>query len=136
MWLDKSRWIGVAGGFGFFLILILFLIWQNYDFDHRVVNAVESGEPNSEIKILIETESIKMKISAKKQLESRVMNSQYWSKQDLASVEDFNYDRNYYNDQLHQISEYEKFRKDYVDGKISKEDFLDKAPSFKDSIGV
>jgi hypothetical protein len=136
MWLDKSRWIGVAGGFGLFLIFILFLTWQNSDFDHRLVNAVESGKPNSELKIQIENETVKMKISAKKQLESRVLNSQYWSTQDLASVKDFNYDRNYYNDQIHQISEYEKFRKDYVDGKISKNEFLDRSPSFKESIGV
>jgi hypothetical protein len=123
--LKKENFIGIIGGVGFFLI-ILFILNFNSDFDQKLIEGVESGVSADELITRIEKETERERLEAEKRLESHLWDMKYWRQSNLPPEEELKYDIEIYNAQMRFISEYDKVRKQFVKGEISKEEFLAK----------
>jgi hypothetical protein len=132
--LDKGKWVGIAGGVIFFLILLFFFVYINSDFDQELINDMDYGTPPSSLITQIEAKSYEEKLTAKKELESHVTSTSYWSKPGLASTDDFNYDKRNYDISITAINKLQELRKEFVEKKISKDEFIMRAPQYKEYI--
>jgi len=132
--LDRGTSIGLAGGISLFLIIILFLMWQNSDFDQSLINSVESGVAPEKLIPAINSEKEKQEVRVKKNLQSHVLDPGYWSQPNVASEKDFNYYKNRYEEQMQSIVEYQDLRIKFVYGNVSKQEFLEQAKIYKNRV--
>ena len=130
--LDKPKSLGIIGGLIVFIIIILVIVLLNSDFDNQLINSVEAGVPAEKLIPGIEAEREKEISNAKKDLESHIMDPNYWSKPGAASIEDFNYEKNNNKIDLNSINKLEYLRKKYVHRKISKYEFLNQGKIYKE----
>jgi len=122
--LIKGKWVGAIGGLVVFLIILSVIIYFNSDFDQQLIQDVESGIPAGKLIPKIDNETAKLKVDAKRRLESHVMDMKFWGNGDLASENDYKYYTFVYENEMDMISEYDKVRKRFVKKEISKEKFL------------
>lgn len=132
--MDRGTSIGLAGGISLFLIIILFLMWQNSDFDQSLINSVESGVAPEKLIPAINSEKEKQEVRVKKNLQSHVLDPDYWSQPNVASEKDFNYYKNRYEEQMQSIVEYQDLRIKFVYGNVSKQEFLEQAKIYKNRV--
>ena len=132
--MDKPKLLGIVGGLIVFIIIILVIVLLNADFDNQLINSVEVGVPAEKLIPGIEAEREKEISDTKKNLESHVMDPNYWSKPGIASINDFNFEKSNYIEALNSIYKLETLRKQYVLRKISKYEFLTKAKNYNDNI--
>lgn len=132
--MDRGTSIGLAGGISLFLIIILFLMWQNSDFDQSLINSVESGVAPEKLIPAINSEREKQEVRVKKNLQSHVLDPDYWSQPNVASEKDFNYYKNRYEEQMQSIVEYQDLRIKFVYGNVSKQEFLEQAKIYKNRV--
>lgn len=132
--MDRGTSIGLAGGISLFLIIILFLMWQNSDFDQSLINSVESGVAPEKLIPAINSEREKQEVRVKKNLKSHVLDPVYWSQPNVASEKDFNYYKNRYEEQMQSIVEYQDLRIKFVYGNVSKQEFLEQAKIYKNRV--
>ena len=126
--------MGIMGGSIVFITIILVIILFNSDFDTQLISSVEAGVPAEKLIPGIEAEREKEILDAKKELSSNIMNPNYWSKPGVASINDFNAEKNNYKISIDSIYELESLRKQYVHRKISKYDFLNQAQTCIENI--
>lgn len=132
--MDRGTSIGLAGGISLFLIIILFLMWQNSDFDQSLINSVESGVAPEKLIPAINSEREKQEVRVKKNLQSHVLDPDYWSQPNVASEKDFNYYKNRYEEQMQSIVEYQDLRIKFIYGNVSKQEFLEQAKIYKNRV--
>lgn len=132
--MDRGTSIGLAGGISLFLIIILFLMWQNSDFDQSLINSVESGVAPEKLIPAINSEKEKQEVRVKKNLQSHVLDPDYWSQPNVASEKDFNYYKNRYEEQMQSIVEYQDLRIKFIYGNVSKQEFLEQAKIYKNRV--
>jgi hypothetical protein len=131
--LDRGVIFGTVGGLIIFLVLLFVVFFSSSDFDQSLVDKVGSL-PTDQLMLEIDNETLKEESIAKKRLDSHVMDSNDWGKGDLVTENDYEYYIEIYHKEMGFISEYDSVRKDYVDGKISKEQFLDNVSVIKEKL--
>jgi hypothetical protein len=131
--LDRGVIFGVIGGLIIFLIMFSIISYSSTDFDQSLVNEVGSV-PADELLLEIDNETIKEKSIAKKRLDSHVMDPNDWEKGDLVTANDYQYYIEIYHKEISFILEYDAVRRDYVNGNISKEQFLDNVTLIKEKL--
>lgn len=130
--LDRGILLGVIGGLIVFISILSFIIYNNSDFDDQLIKKVDNGIPAEKLIPQIDNETEKLKLKAKKRLESYVMDKKYWGTGELASPDDYQrYTLSYEND-IKMISEYEKARKKFVKREITKKEFLEEIKTPKE----
>ena len=70
----------------------------------------------------------------KKNLQSHVLDPDYWSQPNVASEKDFNYYKNRYEEQMQSIVEYQDLRIKFIYGNVSKQEFLEQAKIYKNRV--
>ena len=132
--MDKPKLLGIIGGLIVFIIIILVIVLLNSDFDTKLISSVEAGVPAEKLIPGIEAEREKEIEAAKKELESHIMDPNYWNKPGVASINDFNYEKSNYKITIKAIYKLEDLRKKYVQRKISKYEFLNQAQQYIENI--
>jgi hypothetical protein len=133
--LNRGVIFGSFGGFIIFLVLFTFISYSSSDFDQSLVDRV-GIVPSDQLILEIDSETLKEDSNAKKRLDSHVMNSNDWGKGDLVTENDYTYNIEIYHKEMGFIAEYDKVRKDFVKGQISKQEFLDDAHSIKEKLNM
>ena len=82
----------------------------------------------------IDNDKQNQKSIAKGDLDSHVMDPTDWEKKGLATDNDYEYYIQIYNSEIGFISKYNQIRKEYVSGKISKEEFLEQSKIIQDDL--
>lgn len=123
--LNKGKFFAIAGGLGVFILIIIFFIYLNSDFDHQLINEVKTGVSSDNITLQIEAESEKEKKVVFKHLESHINDEGYWSKTNKTSKDDFQFHIETYNMQIQTIKNCEKLRKQYINHEISEDYYLE-----------
>ena len=123
--LNKGKLFGIAGGVGVFIIFILLLVYLNSDFDRQLINKMKSGVSNENLKLQIEAESGKEKKVVFKHLQSHINDVECWSKTDIVSKEDFEFEINNYKMKIQTIDDCENLRKQYINHEISEDYYID-----------
>ncbi len=67
-------------------------------------------------------------------LDSLVMNPNDWETQKLTTNDDYEYYIKIYDVEMGYISSYNRIRKEYVSGKISKQEFLEESKTIKNGL--
>lgn len=129
--INTGKYLAITGGLGVFIIFCFFLIYPNSDFDHELINQVNSGTPTDKLTLQIEQESEKEKSLVLKHLEAHINDMNYWSKIDNSSKEDFEYYIDTYKMQIEAINNCEKLRKQFINHEISEDYFLDEISFLK-----
>lgn len=127
--------LGITGGVVVFLITLTLIIYINSDFDQKLINEVGSGVPISVMYNQIDNATQNQQLIAKGNLDSHVMDPNDWEKKTLATNDDYDYYIQIYNVEMEYISNYNHIRKEYVTGKLSKEEFLEESNSIKENPG-
>ena len=133
--MNKGLILGITGGVVVFLITLTLIIYINSDFDQKLINEVGSGVPISVMYNQIDNATQNQQLIAKGNLDSHVMDSNDWEKKTLATNDDYDYYIQIYNVEMEYISNYNHIRKEYVTGKLSKEEFLEESNSIKENPG-
>jgi len=115
--LNKGVIIGIISGIAA-LIIFLILLHAGSDFDQRLIDQVDSGEPANRLIPQIEKETQKMQMKSRKRLLSYVLNKDYLSKNDSQTYAQF------YKDDMKMISKYGSTRKKFAAREITKEQFI------------
>lgn len=127
--------LGITGGVVVFLITLTLIIYINSDFNQKLINEVGSGVPISVMYNQIDNATQNQQLIAKGNLDSHVMDPNDWEKKTLATNDDYDYYIQIYNVEMEYISNYNHIRKEYVTGKLSKEEFLEESNSIKENPG-
>ena len=77
---NKGVIIGVIGGLAIFIIILIFFIYINSDFDRNLINQVDSGVPANKLIPQIDKETEKMKSNAQKRYQSHILDSKEFEK--------------------------------------------------------
>ncbi|MGB7968365.1 MAG: hypothetical protein WCF28_02190 [Methanobacterium sp.] len=133
--MNKGLILGITGGVVVFLITLTLIIYINSDFDQKLINEVGSGVPISVMYNQIDNVTQNQQLIAKGNLDSHVMDPNDWEKKTLATNDDYDYYIQIYNVEMEYISNYNHIRKEYVTGKLSKEEFLEESNSIKENPG-
>ncbi len=133
--MNKGLILGITGGVVVFLITLTLIIYINSDFDQKLINEVGSGVPISVMYNQIDNATQNQQLIAKGNLDSHVMDPNDWEKKTLATNDDYDYYIQIYNVEMEYISNYNHIRKEYVTGKLSKEEFLEESNSIKENPG-
>lgn len=133
--MNKGLILGITGGVVVFLITLTLIIYINSDFDQKLITEVGSGVPTSVMYNQIDNATQNQQLIAKGNLDSHVMDPKDWEKKTLATNDDYDYYIQIYNVEMEYISNYNHIRKEYVTGKLSKEEFLEESNSIKENPG-
>lgn len=133
--MNKGLILGIIGGVVVFLISLTLILYINSDFDQKLINEVGSGVPTSVMYNQIDNATQNQQLIAKGDLNSHVMDPNDWENKTLATNDDYDYYIQIYNVEMQYISSYNHIRKEYVNGKISKEEFLEESNSIKENPG-
>ena len=133
--MNKGLILGIIGGVVVFLISLTLILYINSDFDQKLINEVGSGVPTSVMYNQIDNATQNQQLIAKGDLNSHVMDPNDWENKTLATNDDYDYYIQIYNVEMGYISSYNHIRKEYVSGKISKEEFLEESNSIKENPG-
>jgi hypothetical protein len=129
--INTGKYLAITGGLGVFFIFCFFFIYPNSDFDHELINQVQSGTPTDKLTLQIEQESEKEKNLVLKHLEAHINDMNYWSKIDNGSKEDFEYYIDTYKMQIDAINNCEKLRKEFINHEISEDYYLEEISLLK-----
>lgn len=133
--MNRGIIVGSVGGFIIFLVLFTFISYNSSDFDQSLVDRV-GIVPSDQLILEIDNETRKEESVAKKRLDSHVMDTNDWGKGDLATENDYAYNIEIYRKEMGFIEEYNKVRRDFVKGQISKQEFLDDTHSIKEKLDM
>ncbi len=134
--LNRGLLVGTIGGVAVFLVIISFLGYFNSDFDKKLIDGLNDGVPKEELMSQIENQTQNMELMAKKRLDTHLMDSKDWEKGDLVSEDDYVYYIQIYQKEMGFISDYDRVRKEFVSGNISKDEFLDESNTIKDELYI
>jgi hypothetical protein len=126
--------LGIIGGVTVFILSLTVIIYMNSDLDQRLIEEVSSGVSTSVMYNQIDNDAQNQKSIAKGDLDSHVMDPTDWENNALASDNDYEYYIQIYNSEIGFISKYNQVRKEYVTGKISKEEFLEQSKIIQDDL--
>jgi hypothetical protein len=131
---NKGLILGIIGGVAVFMISLTLIIYINSDFDQKLINEVGSGVPTNVMYNQIDKDTQNQQIIAKGDLDSHVMNPNDWENKTLATNDDYDYYIRIYDIEMGYLTNYNHIRKEYVTGKISKEEFLEKSKQIQDDL--
>ncbi|MGZ7134432.1 MAG: hypothetical protein ACXVHY_01005 [Methanobacterium sp.] len=114
--LNKGLILGIIGGTTVFLIALLIILNNTFDFDQQLIYQVDSGVPADKLIPQIDKETQKMTSKAKNHL-SEVINK------NLNKNDSMFYQKNY-EAEIKIISQYDDIRKRFARREISKNEFL------------
>lgn len=132
VFLDRGTLLGIVGGSIVFICILSFIIYNNSDFDSLLIKQVDKGVSAEELIPQIDNETEKLKLKAKKRLESYVFDKKYWGNGELASPDDYQRFTQSYENDMKMITEYENARKKFVKREITKEQFSEKIETPKE----
>lgn len=132
--MNKGLILGIIGGVAVFMISLTLIIYINSDFDQKLINEVGSGVPTNVMYNQIDKDTQNQQIIAKGDLDSHVMNPNDWENKTLATNDDYDYYIRIYDIEMGYLTNYNHIRKEYVTGKISKEEFLEKSKQIQDDL--
>jgi hypothetical protein len=131
---NKGLILGIIGGVAVFMISLTLIIYINSDFYQKLINEVGSGVPTNVMYNQIDKDTQNQQIIAKGDLDSHVMNPNDWENKTLATNDDYDYYIRIYDIEMGYLTNYNHIRKEYVTGKISKEEFLEKSKQIQDDL--
>jgi hypothetical protein len=131
---NKGLLLGIIGGVTVFILSISIIIYMNSDLDQRLIEEVGSGVPTTVMYNQIDNDTKNQKSIAKGDLDSHVMDPTDWEKNGVVTDNDYEYYIQIYSSEIGFISKYNQVRKEYVAGKISKEEFLEESKIIKDDL--
>ena len=117
--------LGISGGLIVFIIALIFIIYNNSDFDQQLINQVDSGVPADKLIPQIDQNTEKMRLNAQRRLESQTA-AKNINKSDSAPFVKS------YNDEIRMIAQYDDARKKFANRDINKEQFLSEIQNPKD----
>jgi len=128
--MNKSTWIGIAGGLFIFIILLWAIFFYNSDFDQELIHSSEAGAPCEKLISQIDKESLNQKLIAENHLQGHFVDIRYWN--DVNNPEEELKDELFfYEQQIKAINNCTELRKKYVRKEISKEVFLAQIQQYK-----
>ncbi|MGC9517543.1 MAG: hypothetical protein ACP5C3_07600 [Methanomicrobiales archaeon] len=134
--MDRGKIIGIMAGFCSFFILLLAFLYPSMDFDQQLIDSVENGVPKTELISQIEEECDLQKLEVKKSLMAHVIDQKYWNQSNISPEHDLEYYCEICDKQLETIEEYKRARIDFVNGTITKEEFISKSSVLKRRLTV
>jgi lipopolysaccharide export LptBFGC system permease protein LptF len=126
--------LGIIGGVAVFIISLTLIMYINSDLDKKLIEEMGSGVPTNVVYNQIDNDTQNQKSIAKGDLDSHVMNPTDWEKKGLVTDDNYEYYIQIYNSEIGFISKYNQIRKEYVTGKISKEEFLEESKTIQDDL--
>jgi hypothetical protein len=129
--LNKGLILGIIGGLAVFIIASTLIIYINSDLDQKLIGEVGSGVPTNVMYNQINNATQNQQSIAKGDLDSHVMNPNDWESDKLTTNDDYEYYIKIYDVEMGYISSYNRVRKEYVTGKISKHEFLEESKTIK-----
>ena len=133
---NRGVMMGIICGVAVFLVIFSFLGYFNSDFDKQLIDGLEDGVPKEKLMGQIENQTQNGELMAKKRLDTHLMDSKDWEKGDLVSEDDYVYYIQIYQKEMGFISDYDRVRKEFVNGNISKDEFLDESKKIKDELFI
>lgn len=132
--MDRSLLLGIIGGLSVFIIICSFILLQQPDFDQQLIVQVNRGVPVEKLILQIDEDAFYMQVSAKKRLDSRIMDSRYWGNGDLEDPHNFRAYVDQYEADIGAIRGYKNIRVMFVKREITEGEFLQQASSYKSYI--
>lgn len=132
--MNKGLILGIIGGLTIFIISSTLIIYINSDLDQQLISEVGSGVPVNQMYNQINNATQTQQSIAKGDLDSHVMNPNDWETQKLTTNDDYEYYIQIYDVEMGYISSYNRIRKEYVSGKISKQEFLEESKTIKNGL--
>jgi hypothetical protein len=124
---NKGLILGIIGGIAVFIISLNVIMYINSDFDQKLIDEVGSGVPTNVMYGQIDNNTQNQQLIAKGDLDSHVMDPKDWGNTVLATNDNYEYYIQIYTVEMGDISNYNRIRKEYVTGKISKDEFLEES---------
>lgn len=126
--------MGIVTGIIVFLLLCVFIfadhVFEDSNaivFDKNLVKSMENGDPIDILLKEIDEETVNMRNEKITYFNRDILNPKLWGNGEFVSEEELNYYANNYDNYMNLITEYDRVRKQYVKGEISKEEFLEKS---------
>ena len=132
--MNKGLALGIIVGVVVFILALTVIINMNSDLDQVLIEEVNSGVPTNVMYNQIDKNTQTQKSIAKGDLDAHFMDPTDWEKNGIVTDNDYEYYIQIYNSEVGFISKYNQIRKEYVEGKISKEEFLDESKQIKDDL--
>jgi len=136
VFLERGTLLGVIGGLIVFICIFSYIIYDHSDFDGQLIQQVDNGVPAEKLIPQINEETAKLQTSAKRRLESFIMDKKNWGNGDLVSPKEFSYNIQYYESEMKVISEYDGIRKKFAKREITKEQFLQEIKGPKEYFNI
>jgi len=109
-------------------------MYINSDLDQQLIQEVGRGVPTNVMYNQIDNNTLNQQSIAKGDLDSHVMNPNDWENKTFATNDNYDYYIKIYDVEMGYITDYNHIRKEYVTGKISKEEFLEKSKQIQDDL--
>ena len=132
--MNKGLILGIIGGVTVFIISLTLIMYINSDLDQKLIEEMGSGVPVNVMYNQIDNETQTQQSIAKGDLDSHVMDSNDWENKTLATNDSYQYYIQIYDVEMGYITNYNRIRKEYVTGKISKEEFLEESKEIQDNL--
>lgn len=129
--MNKGLILGIIGGVAVFIISLNLIMYINSDFDQKLIDEMGSGVATNVMYGQIDNNTQNQQLIAKGDLDSHVMDSKDWGNTVLATNDNYEYYIQIYNVEMGDIANYNRIRKEYVTGKISKDEFLGESNEIK-----
>ena len=132
--MNKGLILGIVGGVLVFIISFNLIMYINSDFDQKLISEVGSGVPTNVMFSQIDNNTQNQQLIAKGDLDSHVMDPSDWGNKTLATNDNYEYYIQIYNVEMGDIINYNRVRKEYVTGKITKQEFLEECKEIQQDL--